>query len=135
MIRSSNVSDFLGKNSVPALVQDALAKSKLDDSELNKEEERIAIDKNCAEEEKLSALAKSTGLSIETLKIIQAKQNAIKEQREHLDKTIIETSQKKFQQLSRLADMIRQILNSKMKTTLSLRELLVALNDTQRGIF
>jgi len=41
---------------------------------------------------KLQEWSAKTGLSIETLKIIQAKQNAIKEQREHLDKTIIETS-------------------------------------------
>ena len=48
---------------------------------------------------KLEAWSKKTGLSIETLKLIQAKQQVIKENKEKLDQTVLqpETQKKRLQ--------------------------------------
>lgn len=40
---------------------------------------------------------------------------------------------KRVAQLTKVADMIRSQFSLKFKTTLSLRDLVQALNDTQRG--
>ena len=136
MIRSSNVSDFLGKNSVPALVQEALAKSKVDDRELNIEEERIATEKNRAEEEKLSALAKSTGLSIETLRMIKKVEDKVIEKKKETQLVMNEQVHKQRQQtLINLASQIRYIMQMRRTGTLQMNILLEQLSDKQAGEF
>lgn len=86
---------------------------------------------------KLEAWSKKTGLSIETLKLIQTKQQVIKENKEKLDQTVLqpETQKKKLQQLNKLSDMIKSTFSMKMKQVMDLRELIKCLNDNQRGIF
>ena len=46
-----------------------------------------------------------------------------------------ESSHKRYQQFTKLADMIRTQFTLKMKWTLPLREVVQALNDSQRGQF
>lgn len=82
MLRSSNVTDFLATNSIPALVQTALAQQE------PKEEERIVDDQTRAEDEKLKALANSTGLSIETLRMIKKVEDKVTERKQETKKTI-----------------------------------------------
>ena len=47
-----------------------------------------------------------------------------------------ENHQKRFQQMTKLADMLRTIFNHKQKTTLALKEVMQSLvSDNQRGQF
>ena len=63
------------------------------------------------------------GVSIETLKLIQTKQEQIKAAKENLTKEIAkEDSTKETYDLIKLADQIRATLNHKQKQTLSLKE-------------
>jgi hypothetical protein len=61
----------------------------------------------------------------------------IQEQKAELDRTIVqhESHSKRYQQHTRLADMIRTQFTLRQKWTLTLKEVLGGLNDSQRGQF
>ena len=143
--RVETVKDFLDKSNImryhKSLVIQALNKTAFEEAKQSAspgdEHRSLHHDKAMKDKAKLEAWSKKTGLSIETLKLIQTKQQVIKENKEKLDQTVLqpETQKKKLQQLNKLSDMIKSTFSMKMKQVMDLRELVKCLNDNQRGIF
>jgi len=132
----------------PTVHRSETVKEFLDRSNIQRNQKSLiqqALDRTAAEagtnatpqDQKLVEWSKRTGLSVETLKLIQAKSDVIQEQRSELNRTMVqhESSQKRYQQITKLADMIRTQFTLKMKWTLPLREVIQGLNDSQRGQF
>ena len=90
-IRSQKVNEFLGKTSMPALVQNALAKAQADQvmrdtTALDEEEQISAPDKET--ELKLQQLSRQTGLSIDTLRMIKKVETKVVEHKLEAKRTI-----------------------------------------------
>jgi hypothetical protein len=78
--KSETVKDFLDRSQLPR-DNKSLLLSALDQTAKDEEAK--------SQQQHLEAWSAKTGLSLDTLKLIQAKQRAIKEQKDHVDKTII----------------------------------------------
>lgn len=88
------------------------------------------------QETKLKQVSDKSGLSIATLKLIHERQESIKRAKDNITQVIQkEEGAKREAELVKLAEQIKTILNQKQKTTLSLKDMLQALNDNQRGQF
>ena len=132
MVRSTNLNDFLGKHSVPALVQDALAKSKIDQEMQVSGEEQISKEAAAAVDESLIALSKQTGLSLETLRMIKKVEDKVTEKKEATQKSVNEQADKqRHQTLTNLASQIRYLYQMRNTSTLQMAVLLEQLNGRQ----
>jgi NADH dehydrogenase/NADH:ubiquinone oxidoreductase subunit G len=85
---------------------------------------------------KLEALSKETGISVETLKVIKAVESSVRESRKAQTQMLEDQkSKQKYQQLSQLAQIIRQITLFKNTTTFTISDLINQVSDSTRGQF
>eukprot|EP00347_Sterkiella_histriomuscorum_P020493 403337591 len=132
--RSETVLDFLNKSNIQqSLVQQALEKSVIINKQTQSSSQQQPDDKELLQ---LTALSQKTGLSIETLRLIKAKEGAIKQSQNIMNKSmVLQDSQKKFQTLSKISEQIRLQMNFKNVSALYLNDLVKSLNDNLRGNF
>ena len=81
-------------------------------------------------------MSKSTGLSIDTLKLIQVAEKKTNQARAANQKIMDDQSDKRrYQQFTSLANQIRQVMLLKQMKTIVMDDLLDQLHDKQQGSF